>query len=265
MAPLTAGEARVFPSSHQHVLAALTQAFGEADIRMDSTERLDSATTMLLGTRGMSLTSYGEVVRVVVGSAAPGATAVRVITARRYALDSGSGGDWSDRLFANVDRILSRWDSTGLEPRRAGSDSASVVARTLVLSSLNSDRTVRVRGPVIGTLTGHPLGVRSGMLEWAGAEQRPAVRIAAIDSIWVRKGHGRIGALVGATLVGLVEMATAHPTMCSGSWSTLASDLQSCRQSAMEQALLKVVGIGLGALLGHVVGDAVPSWHRRFP
>jgi hypothetical protein len=127
--------------------------------------------------------------------------------------------------------------------------------RALSLRSLQAGRTIRISGREIGTLTGAVAGVRDGAL-WLGAE--PAARsvpLAGIDSVWVSRGHGGTGALIGTLVGAVVAVAVMSGKTCElGDWGCIAS------------GSAEVTGIMLsGTLLGVAIGSGAKSWQLRYP
>jgi len=78
-----------------------------AGLAVDTMSQPDSLTWMILGHRGLSLLSYGEVVRVIVQQVPEGAVAVRVVTKRRLATNI-TAKDWSHPIFERLDQILTQ-------------------------------------------------------------------------------------------------------------------------------------------------------------
>jgi hypothetical protein len=104
--PLDAGEAKFYTSPFSTIVPAARQAVLAAGLDVDQTLRPDSSTVMIIAKKGMSLLSYGEVVRVVVQQPPEGPVAVRVLTKRRLATNITAQGDWSGPVFEHLDQIL---------------------------------------------------------------------------------------------------------------------------------------------------------------
>jgi hypothetical protein len=68
-----------------------------AGLDVDAVSQPDSLTWIIIAKKGLSLISYGELVRVVVHQTAEGPVAVRVITKRRVATNIVARGDWQLR------------------------------------------------------------------------------------------------------------------------------------------------------------------------
>ena len=107
-APLDAGETKFYAAPLAVVGPAARQAVLSAGLNVDSVATLDSLTWMIIAKKGMSLFSYGELVRVVVAQTPDGAVAVRVFTKRRLATNVTAKGDWSGPIFHQLDLILAQ-------------------------------------------------------------------------------------------------------------------------------------------------------------
>jgi hypothetical protein len=107
-APLDAGETKFYAAPLAVVGPAARQAVLSAGLNVDSVATLDSLTWMIIAKKGMSLFSYGELVRVVVAQTPDGAVAVRVFTKRRLATNVTAKGDWSGPIFQELDLILAK-------------------------------------------------------------------------------------------------------------------------------------------------------------
>jgi len=105
--PLDAGEAKFYASPLPVVTQATRLAMLSAGLAVDTMSQPDSLTWMILGHRGLSLLSYGEVVRVIVQQVPEGAVAVRVVTKRRLATNI-TAKDWSHPIFERLDQILTQ-------------------------------------------------------------------------------------------------------------------------------------------------------------
>lgn len=106
--PLDRGEVKFYAAPLAVVAPAARQAVLSAGLEVDTVSQLDSLTWMIIAKKGMSLFSYGELVRVVAQQTAEGAVAVRVFTKRRLATNITARGDWSGRIFELLDHILAQ-------------------------------------------------------------------------------------------------------------------------------------------------------------
>jgi hypothetical protein len=103
--PLDAGDVHFYAAPFGDVVAATRASVLALEISVQDTATVDSTTWMVLGTRGMSLVSYGEVVRVIVHQTSDGPVAVRVVSKRRMATNVFAR-NWSDSIFEKLDAIL---------------------------------------------------------------------------------------------------------------------------------------------------------------
>lgn len=103
--PLDAGDVHFYAAPFGDVVAATRAAVLALEINVQDTATVDSTTWMVLGTKGMSLVSYGEVVRVIVHRTSDGPVAVRVVTKRRLATNV-TAHNWADAIFEKLDVTL---------------------------------------------------------------------------------------------------------------------------------------------------------------
>jgi hypothetical protein len=106
-APLDSGEAKFYKAPLATVYPATKQAVMAAGLDVDQAFQPDSGAWMIIAKKGLSMSSYGELVRIVVQQIPSGPVAVRVVTKRRLATNITAKGDWSGPIFENLDRILS--------------------------------------------------------------------------------------------------------------------------------------------------------------
>jgi hypothetical protein len=135
-----------------------------------------------------------------------------------------------------------------------------VTARQRAFESLADSQWVRLQVP-------HVAGRYEGRLLQRGpdhvvlsADPEP-LRIAAttIDTLWTRGNAGKTGAIVGGLVLGTLG-AVLGAAYCE----SIKDTEPDCNTGA---ATLYLGGIGLagGALLGGLIGLAVPKWHRQYP
>lgn len=96
---LVAGNPRSYDAEFDRVLNAARSAVMLADLSIESDQKIDDNRWMIIGTTGMSLFSYGEIVRVVVEKTSEVTTLVRIITKRRLATNITARGDYSSEIF----------------------------------------------------------------------------------------------------------------------------------------------------------------------
>jgi hypothetical protein len=104
--PLDAGVGREFSGDYAAVLRAAEQAVLGAGLTVDSYEEVNDSTAVIVGKKGMSAWSWGELVRVVVQKSAADRVAVRVFTRRKMATNVTAKGDYSETIFANIELAL---------------------------------------------------------------------------------------------------------------------------------------------------------------
>lgn len=104
--PLDAGEVKFYADSFSTVAPAARLAVLAAGLDVDTVSQPDSLTWMIIAKKGMSLFSYGELVRVVVHQTVEGPVEVRVFTKRRLATNIAARGDWSGKIYEQLDHIL---------------------------------------------------------------------------------------------------------------------------------------------------------------
>src|SRR5262245_49032318 len=89
-APLGEGGARRYPANLKTTLAAARDSVSQAGLIVESIERSDEQTWMILSTAKASFWSSDEIVRVVVQASPDAGTIVRVLTKRRLGTNSAA-------------------------------------------------------------------------------------------------------------------------------------------------------------------------------
>ena len=105
-APLALGTARAFPGDYDAVLKASRESVVETGLAIENATQVNDSTYMIVGKKGVSLLSWGELVRVVVQKTGPTTTAVRVHTERRVATDVAANADYSGAILSNIELKL---------------------------------------------------------------------------------------------------------------------------------------------------------------
>ena len=135
-----------------------------------------------------------------------------------------------------------------------------ITERQTAFESLADSQWVRLTVP-------HVAGRYEGRLLQRGpdhlvlsAEPEP-LRIAAttIDTLWTRGNAGVTGAIVGGLVLG---------TLGAAAWGRVGRGVRSTEPDVDKgEAMLIGGGVGLagGALLGGLIGLAIPKWHRQYP
>ena len=105
-APLSEGVEKVYQHEYEKVLEASTTAVVEAGMGIQEISNPNDNTTVLICEKGMSMTCYGERVRIVVEKQSDTATAVRILTKKKLATNIFAEGNWSKRIFPLIDSKL---------------------------------------------------------------------------------------------------------------------------------------------------------------
>ena len=105
-APLTAGMSRTFNHEYDAVLRAAREAVVDAGFTIEVASEVKPKTWMIIGTKGASAWSWGELVRVVVDEAGPDSTTVRIHTKRKLATNVTAKGDYSTSIFSIIELNL---------------------------------------------------------------------------------------------------------------------------------------------------------------
>lgn len=105
-APLSEGVAKTFSGNFDQILKASREAVVEAGLAIDEASKVDEKTWMIIGKKGASGWSWGELVRVVVHQTAPSQTSVTVFTQKRVSVNVTAKGDYSTAILSNVELKL---------------------------------------------------------------------------------------------------------------------------------------------------------------
>jgi len=104
--PLHAGKERRFQADFDKTLEAAHEAMIASGLQVESNTKIDDSTYMLIGKKGTSLWSWGELVRVVVIKEDAETTVVRVVSKRRVSANITAKGDYSEAIFSNIELKL---------------------------------------------------------------------------------------------------------------------------------------------------------------
>ncbi len=105
--PLDLGTARHYDADLQRAVSATRDAMVGASLGMESVNQVAKDTWMLVGKKGVSGFSWGELVRAVVqADQANGGVTVRIVTQRRVATNVTARGDWSQQILSQLDLSL---------------------------------------------------------------------------------------------------------------------------------------------------------------
>ncbi len=104
-APLHAGESRTFKAAYKDLVKFSRQAMVDAGLEMESVEKVDEDTYMLIGRTRASGWSWGELVRVVVlrNEDDPNKNIVRVYTKRRVGTNVTAKGSYTNTILSNIE------------------------------------------------------------------------------------------------------------------------------------------------------------------
>jgi len=105
-APLHAGISRSFNAGYMQTLKAAREAMVETGLQIETATEVDKNNYMIIGKKGTSAFSWGELVRVVVTRSGPGETTVRVYTKRRIATNLAAKGDYANSILSNIELKL---------------------------------------------------------------------------------------------------------------------------------------------------------------
>ena len=127
--------------------------------------------------------------------------------------------------------------------------------RVAAFKSLQAGTNIRVSLKDVGRKTGTVVTTGDSALSLKGPGRIP---YAGIDSLWVRRNHAKVGALVGSLIGAVVAIAVMSGRTCNGGFSQLGD----CTASRTLELLGITVG---GAVVGAAVGSASPDWKPRYP
>ena len=101
-APLNAGKSRLFEAEYDATRQAAREAMVETGLQIKTVTELDANTWTLLGEKGASAFSWGELVRVAVIREGPAQTRVTVHTERRVATNITAKSDYADAILSHI-------------------------------------------------------------------------------------------------------------------------------------------------------------------
>ena len=102
-APLHAGDARTFEQPFKTMIKYSRDACTEAGLVMESSERIDEDTYMILSKAKTSAFSWGEVVRIVLEKKDAMKTVMRVYTRRRIGFNVAAKASYTNTIFSSVE------------------------------------------------------------------------------------------------------------------------------------------------------------------
>jgi len=104
-APLHAGDSRSFEAPFKKLVAYSRDAMVDAGLELESTEKIDDRTYMMIGKTRASGFSWGEMVRVTVimDDDNSNKSTVRVYTKKRVKINITAKGSYSNTIFSNIE------------------------------------------------------------------------------------------------------------------------------------------------------------------
>jgi hypothetical protein len=103
---LDQGVSRTFTGNYDSILKAARDATLAAGLHLESVDKADEHTWILVGKKDASAWSMGELVRVVVQQTAPDTIAVRIISKKRMATNVAARGDYSQAILNDMELKL---------------------------------------------------------------------------------------------------------------------------------------------------------------
>lgn len=127
-----------------------------------------------------------------------------------------------------------------------------------VVRSLRPEQVIRIRTVRHGEHVGRFTGLQGDTLHLLPERGSSRVALDAVEQLWVRGTAAKTGALIGAIGGGVLSGAFF-------AWFTSAlCETESCE--TLEAGIVGgLLGAGVGALGGAVLGTFVDKWHRRWP
>lgn len=130
--------------------------------------------------------------------------------------------------------------------------------RDSAVAKLRTGQQIRISGEAMSRLVGKAGVSSNDTLDFAQDDAVRRIPVPAIDTLWVRGGSAKNGALIGAgAMVVLYFIALAEiDRYC---------ETGDCSPSATEAVGGIVISGAFGASLGALIGGAVQSWKRKYP
>src|SRR4051794_20597888 len=131
-----------------------------------------------------------------------------------------------------------------------------VTERQTAFESLADSQWIRLKVPdVAGRYEGRLLQRGPDHLVLSADPEPLRIAATTIDTLWTRGNSGVTGAIVGGLVLGALGAAVgaAYP--------------EESTDATRGEVMPFAVGVGLagGALLGGLIGLAIPKWHRQYP
>jgi hypothetical protein len=100
--PLADGNTRIFAGNLESVLRAARESVVGAGFKIEEVNRVDDSTWMIVSTKGVDLTSVGQIVRLVVHRETANESTVRVVSQRKAAMQLLARRNYSETIFAGI-------------------------------------------------------------------------------------------------------------------------------------------------------------------
>jgi hypothetical protein len=104
--PVNAVVAKQYAGAYDRLLVAARGAIDNAGLTIATFVEHDSTTATILAERPQTQSGFSELVRVVVEQTTPDSTVVRVLTHSPASVNGAARSDYSDRIFAYIDRAV---------------------------------------------------------------------------------------------------------------------------------------------------------------
>jgi hypothetical protein len=117
---------------------------------------------------------------------------------------------------------------------------------------------IRVHRIGAGRIEGSFTRASATTLVLAGTPEAMEFPVATLDSLWVRGSSAKKGAIIGGTSLAVAGVALGifvNGVACE-------PDGNPCPEAI---PVLGLGGAAAGALLGALIGSAIPRWHLRVP
>ncbi len=101
-APLHSGESRTYTSDYKTIVKYAREAVTEAGLSIESSEKLNDETYMIIGKAKVSAWSWGELVRVVLINDNEKVT-VRVYTKKAVKINITAKGNYTQTILSNIE------------------------------------------------------------------------------------------------------------------------------------------------------------------
>ena len=104
-APLHSGESRTYEAPYKSMVKYAREAVAEAGLILESSEKVDETTYMIIGKAKTSAWSWGELVRVVLIDNVEEVT-VRVFSKRRIKINLSAKSNYTRTILSNIEAKL---------------------------------------------------------------------------------------------------------------------------------------------------------------